>query len=104
MMPVIIYNIIMSMEILTNGLDAFNKRCVAGIRADVKKCREYAERSISIVTALNPIIGYARAAELAKESVKTGRSIMDVIRGKNIMDEKKLAKVLDLMKLTKPGL
>jgi len=103
MMPVIIYNILMSIEILKNGLDAFNKRCVAGLMADEKKCREYAEKSISIVTALNPVIGYLRAAEIAKEAVKTGRSIMDVIREKNIMPEKELRKVLDLMKLTKPG-
>jgi aspartate ammonia-lyase len=104
MMPVIIYNILMSIEILKNGLDAFNKRCVAGLMADEKKCREYAEKSISIVTALNPVIGYLRAAEIAKEAVKTGRSIMDVIREKNIMPEKELRKVLDLMKLTKPGI
>ncbi|MGH2574445.1 MAG: aspartate ammonia-lyase [Ignavibacteria bacterium] len=104
MMPVIIYNIIMSVEILKNALNVFDKKCLAGLKADEKKCREYAERSISIVTALNPIIGYARAAEIAKESVKTGRSIMEVIREKNIMDEEMLNKVLDLMKLTKPGL
>jgi aspartate ammonia-lyase len=104
MMPVMLFNIIWMIEILKNALKAFDDKCVAGLKADVKKNREYAEKSISIVTALNPIIGYARAAEIAKESVKTGRSIMDVIRSKNIMPEKELNKVLDLMKLTKPGL
>ncbi len=104
MMPVIMFNIVFSIEILKNALDVFDKKCVIGIIADEKKNREYAEKSISIVTALNPIIGYAKAAEIAKEAVKTHRSIMDVIREKNIMDEKKLTKVLDLMKLTKPGL
>jgi aspartate ammonia-lyase len=104
MMPVIIFNIVWMIEIFKNALKAFDDKCVAGLKADEKKCREYAEKSISIVTALNPIIGYAKAAEIAKESVKTGRSIMDVIRSKNIMPEKQLNKVLDLMKLTKPGL
>jgi len=104
MMPVIIFNIVWMTEILKNGLEAFRVRCIEGLVADEKKCREYAEKSISIVTALNPIIGYLRAAEIAKEAMKNHRSIMDVIREKNIMDEKKLAKVLDLMKLTKPGL
>jgi aspartate ammonia-lyase len=104
MMPVMIFNIVWMIEILKNALKAFDDKCVAGLIADEKKCREYAEKSISIVTALNPIIGYARAAEIAKESVKTHRSIMDVIRSKNIMPEKELNKVLDLMKLTKPGL
>ncbi|MCX7877056.1 MAG: aspartate ammonia-lyase [Ignavibacteria bacterium] len=104
MMPVMIFNIIWMIEIFRNALKVFDSKCVAGIKADKKKCREYAEKSISIVTALNPIIGYAKAAEIAKESVKTGRSIMDVIRSKKIMSEKELNKVLDLMKLTKPGL
>ncbi|MEO8513369.1 MAG: aspartate ammonia-lyase [Ignavibacteria bacterium] len=104
MMPVMIFNIVWMMEILKNALKAFDDKCVAGLIADEKKCRDYAEKSISIVTALNPIIGYARSAEIAKEAVKTHRSIMDVIRSKNIMPEKELNKVLDLMKLTKPGL
>ncbi|MCI0715930.1 MAG: aspartate ammonia-lyase [Chlorobi bacterium] len=104
MMSVMIFNIVWMIEILKNGLKAFDEKCIAGLKADEKKCREYAEKSISIVTALNPIIGYSRAAEIAKEAVKSGRSIMDVIREKKIMPEKKLNKVLDLMKLTKPGL
>jgi aspartate ammonia-lyase len=104
MMPVMIFNIVWMIEIFKNALNVFDQKCVAGIKADAKKCREYAEKSISIVTALNPIIGYNNAAEIAKEAVKTGKSIMDVIRAKNIMPEKQLNKVLDLMKLTKPGL
>lgn len=104
MMPVMIFNIVWMMEIFKNALKAFDDKCVAGLIADEKKNREYAEKSISIVTALNPIIGYSRAAEIAKEAVKTGNSIMDVIRSKNIMPEKELNKVLNLMKLTHPGL
>ncbi len=104
MMPVIIYNLLWSIEILKNGLHEFDKRCVSGIKADKKKCREYAEGSISIVTALNPIIGYMRAAEIAKEAVRTGRSIIEVIKEKKILSEKELKRVLDLKKLTQPGL
>jgi aspartate ammonia-lyase len=104
MMPVMIFNIVWMIEILKNALKAFDEKCVSGLIADEKKARGYAEKSISIVTALNPIIGYLRAAEIAKEAMKTHRSIMDVIREKNIMPEKELNKVLDLMKLTKPGL
>ena len=104
MMPVMVFNIVWMIEIFKNALNVFDDKCVAGLKADEKKCRDYAEKSISIVTALNPIIGYARAAEIAKEAMKNHRSIMDVIREKNIMPEKELSKVLDLMKLTKPGL
>lgn len=104
MMPVIIYNILWSIEILTNGLREFDNRCVSGIKADKKKCLEYAELSISIVTALNPIIGYMKAAEIAKEAVRTDRSVIEVIKEKNILNDKELKKVLDLKKLTHPGL
>jgi len=104
MMPVIIYNILWSMEILKNGLNEFTNRCVKGIKADVNKCREYAERSISIVTALNPVIGYMKAAEIAKEAVRTGRSIIEVIKEKNILSDKEIRKVLNLKNLTRPGL
>jgi aspartate ammonia-lyase len=104
MMPVIIYNILWSMEILKNGLNEFTNRCIKGIKADRKKCREYAERSISIVTALNPIIGYMRASEIAKEAVRTHRSVIEIIREKNILSDKEIRKVLDLKKLTHPGL
>jgi aspartate ammonia-lyase len=106
MMPVILFNLLFSMEILKNGLKAFNEKCVSGIKADRKKCREYAEKTISIVTALNPIIGYSNSAEIAKEAVRTGKSIIDVIKEKKILDRKKLEQVLSaaggLMKLTKP--
>lgn len=102
MMPVIIFNLLFSIEILKNGLKVFNEKCVSGIKADPKKCREYAEKTISIVTALNPVIGYSKAAEIAKEAVRTGKSIIDLIKEKNILDRKKLEQVLNLMKLTKP--
>ena len=104
MMPVIIYNILWSIEILKNGMHEFDKRCVSGIKADREKCLEYARQSISIVTALNPIIGYLKAAEIAKEAVNSGRSIIEVIKEKNILSERELKKVLDLKKLTHPGL
>lgn len=104
MMPVIAYNILWSMDILINGLREFDKRCVSGIKADKKKCREYAERSISIVTVLNPIIGYSKAAYIAKEAVKTGKSIIEVVKEKNLLSDKEIKKIFDLKKLTLPGL
>jgi aspartate ammonia-lyase len=104
MMPVIIYNILWSMKILRNGLNEFTNRSIKGIKADEKKCREYAERSISIVTALNPIIGYMRAAEIAKEAVRTRNSIIEIIREKNILSDKEIKRIMDLKKLTNPGL
>jgi aspartate ammonia-lyase len=104
MMPVIAYNILWSLEILKNGLREFNKRCVSGIKANEKICREYAWRSSSIVTALNPVIGYIKAAEIAKESVDTGKTIAEIVKEKKIMTEKEIKRILNLQKLTRPGL
>jgi aspartate ammonia-lyase len=104
MMPVIAYNVLWSMDILKNGLREFDKRCVSGIKADKKRCRDYAERSISIVTVLNPIIGYSKAADIAKIAVKTGKSIIEVVKEKDILSEKEIKKIFNLKKLTYPGL
>lgn len=104
MMPVIIYNILFSLEILRNALKVFDEYCVSGIKADKNRTRKYAENSISIVTALNPIIGYSKAAEIAKEAVAKEKSIIEIIKERKILNEEQLNKLLDLMKLTKPGL
>ncbi len=104
MMPVIAYNILWSMEILKNGLREFNKRCIAGIKADKKTCEQYAARSISLVTALTPFIGYLKAAEIAGEAVRKGKPVIDVVREKNILSEKQIRKILNPETLTRPGL
>ncbi|MCI0656838.1 MAG: aspartate ammonia-lyase, partial [Acidobacteria bacterium] len=74
MMPAMIYNVLQSMEILKNTLEVFRSRCVEGITADAARCEHYALNSVGIATALNRHIGYAAAAEVAKESVRTGKS------------------------------
>ncbi|HKO12736.1 MAG TPA: hypothetical protein VJV22_12255, partial [Acidobacteriaceae bacterium] len=78
----------------------FTERCVAGITANDAKCREYAEKTIALATALNPHIGYAKAAELVKESVATGASIVELLRRKKLLSEEQIAQVLDLEKMT----
>jgi len=91
------------MEILKNGVAAFTEKCVKGIVANKEKCRQYAEMSMSLVTVLNPIIGYAKAAEIVKEALASGKTIVETIKEKNIMSAEKLAEILDLKKLTEPG-
>jgi aspartate ammonia-lyase len=92
-----------SIEILKNSLKAFTDRCVTGIVANKEKCRQYAEMSMSLVTVLNPIIGYAKAAEIVKESLASGKTIVDTIKDKKILPPEKLAEILNLKKLTEPG-
>jgi aspartate ammonia-lyase len=104
MMPVVAYNLLHEIEILTSAADVFHKFCVAGIRANPERCREFAEGSMSIVTVLNPHIGYAKAAEIAKESLASGRSIREIVLEKGLITPEKLEEVFDLRAMTEPGI
>ncbi len=104
MMPVVAFNLLHEIEILRNAVDVFAQLCVAGIRADEAKCREFAEASMSIVTVLNPHIGYAAAAEVAKEYRNTGKSIRKIVLEKGFISEEKLDKIFDLTNMTEPGI
>lgn len=102
MMPVIIYNLMQSMEILKNMIRVFKERCVDGITADVERCRYYAEHSLGLATALNPYIGYERAAKLAVESFKTGRSIKELVLEKGYLQKGELEEILAPQNMTEP--
>ncbi len=104
MMPVIAYNLLQEIAILTGGIAAFTSRCIEGIEANEETCRANAERSPAVATALNPAIGYENAAKLAKEALARGMSVRDLAREKNILDEQQLAELLDLRRMTEdPG-
>jgi len=96
MMPLIAYDLIHSIEILGNTVDALTRRCLAGIEANPDRCQHYAEASLALVTALNPHIGYLNAAAIAKESLETGKSLRQLVLEKNLMSPEQLAEVLDL--------
>lgn len=103
MMPVVAYNLLHEMEILANAVGVLASRCVAGITANNERCRLYAESSMSIVTALNPHLGYALSAEIAKEYLDSGKSIREIILQRGLLDEKNLDEIFDLRKMTEPG-
>jgi aspartate ammonia-lyase len=100
MMPLIAYNLINSIEILGNALNALTEQCLVGITANADRCRDYAEGSLALVTALNTHIGYLNAAAVAKESLETGKSLRAIVLEKNLMEPELLAKVLDLEKMS----
>src|SRR4029079_2563408 len=102
MMPAMAWNVLHSAEILKNTIRALAKKCVDGISAKEERCRYYASATISIAAALNPYIGYAAAAEIAKESVKTGRPIAEIALERKLLDEKMLLEILDPMRMTSP--
>jgi aspartate ammonia-lyase len=104
MMPVVAWNLLHEIEILTTSINAFVKFCVYGITANEERCKEYAEGSMSIVTVLNPHIGYAKAAEIAKEYLKSGKSIRQLVLEKGWLSAEELDRILDLRGMTEPGI
>ena len=100
MMPVINFNLLQSVRLLTNAVKAFKKKCVAGITANEERCRELAERSISLATFLNPVIGYEAAAQLAKEALDSNKSIRDLVIEKGILSREEADKIFDPYKMT----
>jgi fumarate hydratase class II/aspartate ammonia-lyase len=103
MMPVMQYKLLDSISILTSAMKVFTDKCIKGITANEDRCNQYATNSMSIVTALNPYIGYSKAADIAKESLLTGKSIKEVVLSKKLLSEKKLNEILSPMSMTKPG-
>src|SRR5438094_4987455 len=103
MMPVMAHNILESIRLLANAVDIFCEKCVSGIVANEERCRELVELSMAMVTSLSPKIGYDRAAEIAKESAKTGRTVRQIAREKKVLPEEELQRALDPIKMTEPG-
>lgn len=102
MMPTITYNALQSIQILTSTLREFDQRCVSGITANEDRCAFYAESTVSLATALNPYIGYAKAAELVKESIATGKGILSLAREKELLTDEQITEILDPKKMTEP--
>jgi aspartate ammonia-lyase len=103
MMPVIAQNIFLSMRILTNTATTFTERCVKGIEANEEQCAYWVERSAALATALAPQIGYARAAEISKQSVKENVLIRDLVKREHVLPDAEIDEVLDLRKMTEIG-
>ncbi|BAZ28203.1 fumarate lyase [Cylindrospermum sp. NIES-4074] len=100
MMPLIAYNLIHSIEILGNTINALSDSCIQGITANRERCLAYAEGSLALVTALNPHIGYLNAAAVAKESLETGKSLRQIVLERGLMSEEELATVLNLEQMS----
>ncbi|MBI5665674.1 MAG: aspartate ammonia-lyase [Nitrospirae bacterium] len=100
MMPVIAYNLLFSIEILSNGINLFTQKCVVGIEADPQRCSYYADATLAMATALNPIVGYSSAAEVSKEAYKSGKSVRQVSVDRGILSSSDANRVLDPFKLT----
>lgn len=103
MMPVIAYNLLQSVEILAGVSRLLAERCVEGLEADRERCEQMVERSLAMVTSLAPLIGYDRAAEIAKEAFRSGRTVREVAQERSGLDEQALAEALDARGQTEGG-
>jgi fumarate hydratase class II len=102
-LPVMARNLLESIRLVANVTPLFVDRCVAGIEADVDRCRTYAESSPSLGTSLNPYIGYEAAAEVVKESIKTGRSVREIVVERGLLSDDEVETALDVLGMTEGG-
>ncbi len=102
--PLAAYTLLESIEILSNGVEVFTERCVAGIKPNRNVLRDNFERSAEIATALSPALGYSKVAKLVKEAEKRGVGIRDIVLEKGLMDKRELDRILNPLRLTRPDL
>jgi fumarate hydratase, class II len=103
MMPMMAHNVLESIRLLSNVARAFQDKCISGIIANRDRCNELVELSMAMVTSLAPLIGYDRAAEIAKESAATGKTVRQICRERQVLPEDQLNRALDPVEMTKPG-
>ncbi len=104
MMPILAYNLFQMMDVLINAVDAFTTKCVVGITANRDKAAAWLAKSVVLVTALNPVIGYAKAAEVSKEAMARNVPIRQVVLEKGYLSAEQLDRVLDVRAMTQGGI
>ncbi|HEX6236361.1 MAG TPA: class II fumarate hydratase [Acidimicrobiales bacterium] len=102
-LPVIARNVLESIRLLANVTRLLTDRCIAGIEADEQRCRAYAESSPSLGTSLNPYIGYEAATEVVKESLRTGRSVREIVVERGLLTDEEVDNALDVLGMTRGG-
>ncbi len=103
MLPLIGYNLIQSINILSNSINVFNDKLLKDLKVDKQKCESYIEKSLSMCTILVPIIGYDKTAEIAYEAYENNKTIKELLIEKNILSKNEINKILDPMKMTFPS-
>lgn len=102
--PIIFYNMFQSIETLTFAVRTLVDNCIKGITANEERCRQLVDRSVGIITAICPYVGYERAAEVAKEAIRTGANIRDLILRDKLLSEEELDQILNPYAMTEPGI
>jgi fumarate hydratase, class II len=102
MMPLMAFNLLQSLTLLTNASIQFTEKCLKGLRADEAHCQELVEKSLAMVTSLSPLLGYEAAARIAREAYAQGKTIREVVLQKKLLPEDELEKLLDPWRMTQP--
>ncbi|MDQ1003248.1 aspartate ammonia-lyase [Neobacillus niacini] len=104
MEPVLVFNLLQSISIMNNGFRVFTDHCLAGIEANEERLKEYVDKSVGIITAVNPHLGYEVAARIAREAVITGKSVRELCLQYDVLTEEELDIILNVYEMTKPGI
>ncbi|OEH91314.1 aspartate ammonia-lyase [Bacillus solimangrovi] len=102
--PVLVFNLLQSIKVMTNCFNVFRKYCVDGIKANEERMNEYVNNSIGLITAINPHVGYETASAIAKEALETKKTIREICISKNILTSEELDKILHPYEMTNPGI
>lgn len=102
-LPLITHCLHEAIHCLSNGARLFAEKCVDGLEADAERCQELVDRSLMLVTALNPYIGYDNAASVAKEAFTSGKTLREVVLERKLMDAAALDQALEPLGMTRPG-
>jgi fumarate hydratase class II len=104
MMPMMAHNLLQSIDLLTNAVDQFDERCLQGLTADRERCEGLIEESLAMCTALAPVIGYDRAAAIAKQAHETGKTVREVALAEDVLPDYELERLLDPRPMTEAGI
>lgn len=102
MMPLIAHNILNAIALLTNAAQVFADRCIANLEADAGRCNETVERNLALATALTPMLGYDKAAEIAQEAQATGKTVREIVQIWDVLPAETLSALLDPYRMTEP--
>lgn len=104
MEPVLVFNLMQSISIMNNAFQSFQKNCLEGITANVEQAKDYVDRSVGIITALNPHLGYETVSKIAAEAIATGRSVRELCLEYKVLTPEELDEILDPHEMTSPGI
>jgi aspartate ammonia-lyase len=104
MEPVLAFNLLQSISIMTNAFRVFRTFCVEGITANAERMKAYVDNSVGVITAINPHVGYETAAKIAREANVSGKPVRELILRDKVLTKEQLDAILDPFEMTKPGI